>query len=119
MWLVRVGYLTGQRLSNSDVARWAPPALLPLAAVAFWVGVVARGRSPLGEPRIVATLVFVAVTSVFCGIASVDDPNISAGLLSAVVTGLGMVGLFVIPTAFSRQLPDVIRQRSRSRPDAS
>lgn len=25
VWLVRVGYLTGQRLPEGDVVRWAPP----------------------------------------------------------------------------------------------
>jgi threonine dehydrogenase-like Zn-dependent dehydrogenase len=58
----------------------------------------------LREPRIVLSLAFVAVASVFCGVASVDDPSMSIGLLSVVVTGLGMVGLFFIPAADSRQL---------------
>ncbi|MFB7258113.1 hypothetical protein [Streptomyces nojiriensis] len=122
VWLVQVGYLTGQQLSQGDAARWAPPVLLPPAAVLFcvaagwlWWGSVVdnRARSPLREPWIVATLVFVAVSSVFCGVASVEDPSVSVGLLSAVVTALGMVGLFFIPAAASRQLPDVIRRRSR------
>ncbi|MET7930605.1 hypothetical protein ABZT43_43325 [Streptomyces sp. NPDC005349] len=39
-----------------------------------------RDRSALREPWIVATLVFVAVTSVFCTVASVDDPTLSVGL---------------------------------------
>ncbi|MYR55738.1 hypothetical protein GTY54_05585 [Streptomyces sp. SID625] len=39
------------------------------------------------------TLVLVAAFSVFCGVASVDDPAVSVGLLSAAVTGLGMTGL--------------------------
>ncbi|MFJ9033663.1 hypothetical protein ACIRQP_35210 [Streptomyces sp. NPDC102274] len=56
---------------------------------------------------------FVAVSSVFCGVSSVDDPSVSVGLLGAAVTGLGMIGLFFIPAAASRQLPDVIRRRSR------
>ncbi|MYU24774.1 hypothetical protein [Streptomyces sp. SID8352] len=56
---------------------------------------------------------FVAAFSVFCGVASVDDPSVAVGLLSAVVTGLGMTGLFFIPAAASRELPDVIRRRSR------
>jgi hypothetical protein len=34
--------------------------------------------------------VFVAAFSVFCGVASVDYPSFSVGLLSAAVTGLGM-----------------------------
>ncbi|MFJ8600062.1 hypothetical protein ACIREM_15305 [Streptomyces shenzhenensis] len=121
VWLVRVGYLTGQELPRDDVARWAPPVLLlPPAAVLFcvmagwmwWGSVVERTRSPLRERWIVASLVFVAAASVFCGVASVDDPSFSVGLLSATVTGLGMVGLFFIPAAASRQLPDVIRRRS-------
>ncbi|MFF4227467.1 hypothetical protein ACFYZH_32095 [Streptomyces abikoensis] len=121
VWLVRVGYLAGQELPRGDVARWAPPVLLPPAAVLFcvmagwvwWGSVVERTRSPLRERWIVVSLVFVAASSVFCGVASVDDPSFSVGLLSATVTGLGMVGLFFIPAAASRQLPDVIRQRSR------
>ncbi|MFD8512825.1 hypothetical protein ACFV27_17330 [Streptomyces antimycoticus] len=32
----------------------------------WWVSVVARPESPLREWRILATLVFTAVTSVFC-----------------------------------------------------
>ncbi|GAB2821521.1 hypothetical protein GCM10027073_60570 [Streptomyces chlorus] len=47
--------------------------------------------------------------------ASVDDLSVSTGLLSVVVTGLGMVGLFFIPAASSRQLPDVIRRRATAR----
>ncbi|MEU2358541.1 hypothetical protein ABZ599_37190 [Streptomyces misionensis] len=33
-------------------------------------------------------------------------------MLSVVVTGMGMVGLFFIPAASSRHLPDVIRRRA-------
>ncbi|MCT2546217.1 hypothetical protein [Streptomyces atratus] len=122
IWLVQVGYQTGQQLPGGDAGRWAPPVLLlPPAAVLFcvmagwtwWGAVVARTRSPLRERWIVASLVFVAVFSVFCGVASVDDPSFSVGLLSAAVTVLGMSGLFFIPAASSRQLPDVIRRLSR------
>ncbi|WP_329156325.1 hypothetical protein OIU91_42825 (plasmid) [Streptomyces sp. NBC_01456] len=119
VWLVQVGYETGQQLARGDVARWAPPVLLPPAAVLFcvaagwvwWGTVVSGARSSLREPWILASLGFVAVFSVFCGVASVDDPSVSVGLLSAAVTGLGMIGLFFIPAAASRQLPDVIRRR--------
>ncbi|WP_406011668.1 hypothetical protein OG440_41345 (plasmid) [Streptomyces sp. NBC_00637] len=121
VWLVQVGYQAGQELPRGDVARWAPPVLLPPAAVLFcvaagwvwWGAVVAGTRSPLRDRWIVASLAFVVVSSVFCGVASVEDPSVSVGLLSAVVTGLGMIGLFFIPAAASRQLPDVIRRRSR------
>lgn len=121
VWLVRVGYQAGQQLPRGDVARWAPPVLLPPAAALFcvaagwvwWGAVVAGTRSPLRERWILASLAFVAVSSVFCGVASVDDPSVSVGLLSATVTALGMTGLFFIPAAASRQLPDVVRQRSR------
>ncbi|MEU2441801.1 hypothetical protein ABZ595_37315 [Streptomyces rubradiris] len=127
VWLVRVGYLTGQELPRGDVARWAPPVLLPPVAVLFcmmagwtwWLSVVARTRSPLREKWIVASLVFVVVSSVFCGVASVDDPSVSVGLLSTAVTGFGMIGLFFIPAATSRQLPDVIRRRSSTDPDGA
>ncbi|MGW3652466.1 hypothetical protein [Streptomyces sp. NPDC000878] len=120
VWLVRVGYLTGQRLPAGDVARWVPPVLLPSAAVLFcwmagttwWMSAVARTPSPLREPWIAATLVFTAVASVFCGVAVFDEPDLSAGLLSVVITGLGMAGLFFIPAARSRELPDVVRRRS-------
>jgi threonine dehydrogenase-like Zn-dependent dehydrogenase len=76
----------------------------------WWLSVVANSRSPLREGWIVASLVFVAVSSVFCGVTAVDDPAGSIGLVSVVVTGLGMVGLFFIPAAGSRQLPDVCRR---------
>ncbi|MFD0296436.1 hypothetical protein ACFWJS_28510 [Streptomyces sp. NPDC127061] len=120
VWLVQVGHQAGQQLPRGDVARWAPPVLLPPAAVLFCVmagwtwrmSVVAQTRSPLLERWIVTSLVFV-VSSVFCGVASVDDPSVSVGLLSAAVTGLGMIGLLFIPAASSRQLPDVIRRRSQ------
>ncbi|MFD3622538.1 hypothetical protein ACFWWT_46885 [Streptomyces sp. NPDC058676] len=125
VWLVRVGHLAGQRLPAGDVARWAPPVLLPPAAVLFcvmagttwWMSAVARTPSPLREPWIAATLVFTAVASVFCGVAAFDDPDVSAGLLSLVITGLGMVGLFFIPAARSRDLPDVVRRRSAGSSD--
>ncbi|MEW2623573.1 hypothetical protein [Streptomyces sp. NPDC048106] len=123
VWLVQVGYLTGQELPRGDIARWAPPVLLQPVAVLFcvmagwtwWLSVVARTRSPLREGWIIASLGFVAVSSVFCGVVSVDDPSVSVGLLSAAVTGLGMIGMFFIPAAASRQLPDVIRRRAAER----
>jgi threonine dehydrogenase-like Zn-dependent dehydrogenase len=123
VWLVGVGYLAGQQLDDRDVVRWGPPVLLPSAAVVFcvatgwawWTSVVAQEKSPLRELRIVATLVFTAVASVFCGVVSVDDPSVSIGLLSLVVTGLGMIGLFFIPAASSRQRPHVIRRRAAAR----
>ncbi len=112
VWLVQVGYQAGQQLPRGDVARWAPPVLLPPAAVLFcvaagwvwWGAVVAATgtRSPLRERWILASLAFVAVSSVFCGVVSVDDPSFSVGLLSATVTALGMTGLFFIPAAASR-----------------
>ncbi|MET9483660.1 hypothetical protein [Streptomyces sp. NPDC006638] len=122
VWLTRVGYLAGQQLPPGDVVRWAPPVLLPSAAVLFCVGagwvwwgtVVAQDRPPLRERWFVASLGFVAVTSVYCGVTAVDDPSFTLGLLSTAVTGLGMIGLFFIPAASSRQLPDVIRRRSRA-----
>lgn len=120
VWLVQVGYQAGQQLPRGDVARWAPPVLLPPAAVLFCVGagwlwwgaVVAGTRSPLRERWVVASLAFVAVFSVFCGVTSVEDWSVSVSLVNAVVTALGMVGLFFIPAAASRQLPDVVRRRS-------
>ncbi|MFB7082603.1 hypothetical protein, partial [Streptomyces sp. NPDC056308] len=77
VWLVQVGHQAGQQLPRGDVARWAPPVLLPPAAVLFCVmagwtwrmSVVAQTRSPLRERWIVTSLVFV-VSSVFCGVAS-------------------------------------------------
>jgi hypothetical protein len=84
-----------------------------MAGWTWWLSTVARTPSPLREKWIVASLVFVAAFSVFCGVASADDPSAAVGLLSAAVTGLGMIGLFFIPAAASRQLPDVIRRRSR------
>ncbi|MBD0844736.1 hypothetical protein [Streptomyces sp. TRM68416] len=120
VWLVRAGYLTGQhRLPDSDVIRWALPTLVPAAAVvlcvlvghAWWVSVATRTASPLRERWTVMVLLFIAAVSVFCGVAAVDDPGVSAGLLSLVVTGLGMAGLFFIPAACSRELPDVVRRR--------
>ncbi|MGI5532462.1 hypothetical protein ACQEVX_35375 [Streptomyces syringium] len=103
------------------------PVLLPWAAVLFcvtagwvwWGSGVAGTRSPLRDRWIVASLAFVAVFSVFCGVASVDDPSVSVGLLSAAVTALGMIGLFFIPAACSRQLPDVVRRCSRGSMAAS
>ncbi|WP_454605421.1 hypothetical protein [Streptomyces tendae] len=70
--LVRVGYLTGQRLDDGDVARWAPPVLLPPAAVVFrvaawWTSMVAEEKPPLRQPQIAPTLVFTVAASVFCG----------------------------------------------------
>ncbi|MEE6269113.1 hypothetical protein V2E29_26190 [Streptomyces diastatochromogenes] len=125
IWLARVGYRAGHRLPEGDTARWAPVALLPPAAVVFcvmagwtwWASIVARSSSPLRERWILATLAFTTVTSVFCGVAGADEPSVSAGLLSLVVTGLGMAGLFAVPAACSRQLPDVFHRRSSATPD--
>nr|BAK19812.1 hypothetical protein [Streptomyces rochei] len=123
-WLAWVGYRAGHRLPEGDTARWVPVVLLPPAAVVFcvmagwtwWTSVVARSGSPLRERWVLATLVFTAVASVFCGVAGADEPSVSVGLLSLVVTALGMVGLFFIPVACSRQLPDVVRRRSAPAP---
>ncbi|MFD8840247.1 hypothetical protein [Streptomyces griseofuscus] len=43
VWLVQVGYRTGQQLPRGDAARWAPPVLLPPAAVLFCVAAAGRG----------------------------------------------------------------------------
>ncbi|MGV9942399.1 hypothetical protein [Streptomyces sp. NPDC003401] len=59
VWLAEVGYLTGQQLPRGDVARWAPPVLLPPAAVLFfvmagwtwWMSMVAQ-TSTLGTGRV-------------------------------------------------------------------
>ncbi|MFF1405122.1 hypothetical protein [Streptomyces sp. NPDC058294] len=120
VWLARVGYLAGHRLPEGDITRWAPAVLLPPAAVLFcvmagrlwWMSVVDRTASPLRERWTVASLVFIAVASVFCGVVAVDDRDVSAGLLGAVVTGLGMAGLFFIPAARFRRMPDVVGRHS-------
>ncbi|MEW2297067.1 hypothetical protein ABZ719_30940 [Streptomyces sp. NPDC006743] len=52
------------------------------------------------------------MASVFGGVAGADEPSVSDGLLSRVVTALGMVGLFFVPIACSRQLADDVRRRS-------
>ncbi|MFI1169280.1 hypothetical protein ACH4UM_38415 [Streptomyces sp. NPDC020801] len=127
VWLVQVSYRIGQRLPEDDTSRWAPVVLLPPAAVVFcvmagwtwWTSVVARSGSPLRERWVLATLAFTLVTSMFCGVAGADEPSVSVGLLSLVVTGLGMAGLFFIPAACSRQLPDVVRRRSAPAPGDS
>ncbi|MEV6175610.1 hypothetical protein [Streptomyces sp. NPDC052015] len=75
---------------------------------------VAREKSLAREPRIVSRA-FVAVASVFSGVASVDDPLVSIGLPSVVVTGLGMARLFFIPAASSPEPPEVIRRRAAER----
>ncbi|MGW7529725.1 hypothetical protein [Streptomyces sp. NPDC054783] len=111
---------TGQRLPEGDTSWWAPVVLLPLPAVVFcvmagwtwWTRVVARYGSPLRERWALAALGFTAATSVFCGVAAADDPSVSIGVLSVVVTGLGITGLFFIPAASSRQLPDVVSRRA-------
>ena len=124
VWLVRVGYLTGQhRLPAGDVIRWALPTLIPAAAVVlcvlvgdtWWASVVDRAASPLRERWPLTVLLFIAAVSVFCGVAAVDHPTVSSGLLSLVLTGLGMAGLFLIPAARSRELPDVVLRRSGNR----
>ncbi|MFE2319796.1 hypothetical protein ACFXC8_43210 [Streptomyces sp. NPDC059441] len=93
VWLVRVGYLTGQhRLPADDVVRWAPPTLFPAAVIVlcatvgamWWASVAVGTPSPLRERWPVTVLVFVAVVSAFCGVAAIDHPDVSAGLLSAV-----------------------------------
>ncbi|MEU5061294.1 MULTISPECIES: hypothetical protein [unclassified Streptomyces] len=73
----------------------------------------ASDRSALRQPCLVTTLVFAAVTPVLCTVASVDNPSLTVGLLSVTVTGLGMTGLFFIPAACSRRLPNVTHRRSR------
>ncbi|WP_158698085.1 hypothetical protein [Streptomyces sp. PVA_94-07] len=125
VWLAQVGYLTGQQLPPGDVARWAPPVLLPPVAVLFcvmagstwWLSMVAGHRSPLREKWIVAPLVFVAAFSVFCGVVSAEEPSVPVGILSTIMTGLGMIGLFFIPAACSPRLLDVIRRRSSTASD--
>lgn len=75
VWLVLVGFLTGQRLDDGDVARWVPQVLLPPAAVVFCWRPDGRGgpawwrgrSSPLQRPRIAATLVFTVVAWVCRG----------------------------------------------------
>lgn len=125
-WLVRVSYLTGQhRLPTGDVIRWALPTLVPAIAVVlrvvagqmWWVSVVSRTASPLRERWSVTVLLFIAAVSVFCGVAAIDDPNVYFGLLSLVITGLGMTGLFFLPAELSHELPDVVRRRSAGSSD--
>ncbi|KOT49917.1 hypothetical protein ADK43_34935 [Streptomyces rimosus subsp. rimosus] len=55
----------------------------------------------------------VGLTSLLCALLAADELTVGVGLRSAAITGLGMIGLFFIPAVSSRQLPDVIRQRSR------
>ncbi|MER6736584.1 hypothetical protein [Streptomyces puniciscabiei] len=54
--------------------------------------------------------------AVFYGVAGADEPSVSVGLLSLVVTALDMAGLFFILAACSRQLPDIVRRRSAPQP---
>ncbi|WP_405608178.1 hypothetical protein OG292_02515 [Streptomyces sp. NBC_01511] len=125
-WLARAAYLTGQRrLPEGDLVRWALPVLLPATAVVlvlgagaiWWVSVVGRYESPLSKRWIWSGPAFVATCSALCGTASAPDPGVPVALLSLVVTGLGMGGLFLLPAAASRRLPDVVRRRVRSAPD--
>ncbi|MEW2302250.1 hypothetical protein AB0958_20140 [Streptomyces sp. NPDC006655] len=81
------------------------------------MSVVTRTTSPLRERWTVLALLFIAAVSVLCGVAVVDDPAVSAGLLSFTVTGLGMAGLFMIPAARSRELPDILHRRSTDSSD--
>lgn len=120
-WLARASYLAGRRhLPEGDAVRWGLPVLLSTAAVVlvlgagaiWWVRVVGRYESPLSERWIWAAPAPVALCSVICGAAAVPDPGVAVVLLSLVVTGLGMGGLFLVPAASSRRLPHVVRERS-------
>ncbi|MFI5688369.1 hypothetical protein [Streptomyces sp. NPDC051636] len=64
----------------------------------WWTSLMARSGSPLRERWVLAALVFTAAASVFCGVVGADDPSVSTGLLSVVVTGLGMVGSLLHPS---------------------
>lgn len=120
IWLVQVGYQAGQQLPSGDAGRWAPPVLLPLAAVLFcvmagwtwWGAVVARTHSPLRERG--SSRRWCSSPPSRCSAGCLGRrPVLSVGPLSAAVTTLGMIGLFFIPAAAAHQLPDVIRRRSR------
>ncbi|MDL5205316.1 hypothetical protein [Streptomyces sp. ALI-76-A] len=86
VWLVKVGYLTGQELPRGDVARWAPPVLLPPAAVLFcvmagwmwWLSVVAGTRSSLrsSQHRIeVVALATIRRDRLHCAADTTDTPE--------------------------------------------
>ncbi|MFF7339723.1 hypothetical protein ACFZAT_20580 [Streptomyces sp. NPDC008163] len=90
-------------------ARRRCPGWLTANADLVWFGQHATRPEnyslPLGQQA--------AVNPVWRGVASVEDLSVSVGLLSSTVTAPGMTGLFFIPAAASRQLPDVVRRRSR------
>lgn len=94
------------RSRPAATSRGGPPQVLSgPAAVLLWGGPQSFPAAGGG----VASVVFVAVSSVFCGVISADDSSVSLGLLSAAVTGLGMIGLFFVP---GRRLPVSCRTSS-------
>ncbi|MHA4820177.1 hypothetical protein ACXZ65_38175 [Streptomyces aculeolatus] len=125
IWLVYSVHDTAQDLPSGDAGRWAFPILFPVVAAVltptvgtmWWTGVVTESRELRRNAWGWALLAIVAGYSVACGTAAAKEPGVDTALLSLVVTGLGMVGLFFIPAALSRSLPEVVRRRAQGRRD--
>ncbi|MET8816429.1 hypothetical protein ABZW47_31065 [Streptomyces sp. NPDC004549] len=127
LWFLhRMGDRWGRHLPDDDLRLWLP-IVVPLAAFAFttisstsWWWSTEDRPFLLGRKNWRSMMVFVVALSLMAGFFGSAHQGATAVLLTAMVTTLGIAGLWLLPPALSPQLLDTLRPKRASahpRPD--
>ncbi|MGK5693292.1 hypothetical protein ACSNOJ_10380 [Streptomyces sp. URMC 128] len=108
-------------LEPGDSLRFWLPILVPgaagtftlLAAVSWWYSTFTSRDFLAGRNRCWFLIVFVAALSMTAGIIAAQLRDVSAVVLTAMVTTIGMLGLWLLPPTLSPRLLDALPKRGQ------